>query len=473
MERLSFSETSGYDGLEAAIHLTRYALARELCKGRSVLDLACGEGYGSRLLADWGASRVIGVDVSKEAIEHARALFATSLVEYRLGDADSLLDMFPEERFDLIVSLETIEHVKNPEQLLSGFHRLLNPGGVLVLSCPNDWWYYPSSEESNPYHRRKYTFEEFRNMTQATLGPARAWYLGGPHAGFINVRLDTRREANAFSTQALMLHTTPIHAGMVLPAERSMGPTEESASYFVGFWTDDAEMDFGYVHGAATLPLSMDAFKHGFFAQTADTVHQLRQQLTDAREQLARSMNEGTVGIDDAPLASKLDRIQKLHADLTKRSSDLTLPEDVGNESGDAKLRYALLRERACEIEKEIVQRRYEIAMQKITALEDAQVRTLKQERWLRQTLVAARAESSRSGEELQTIREELQTTREKLRVTRDIQDRALSEVQRWSAHAEALAVEAQRYRHMRDVIPPGIRRLGMKLLRIARRMGK
>lgn len=462
MERLSFAEMSGYDGLEASIHLARYALVRELCKGKSVLDLACGEGYGSRLLVEWGADRVIGVDVSKEAIEQARTLFATPRVEYRLADANRLMDLFPEERFDLIVSLETIEHVEAPEQLLSDFQRLLNPGGVLVVSCPNDWWYYPSSQESNPYHRRKYTFEEFRTMAQATLGTARAWYLGGPHAGFINVRIDARQEADAFSTQALMLQTTAIDGGMTLPAERSMGPTETAASYFAGVWTDDAGVELGPLLGVATLPLSMDAFKYGFFAQTADTVHQLRQQLTEAREQLSRVASEGSIGIDDA-LSIKLDRIQKLHADLTRRAADFDLPEDLGNKTVDSRLRYALLREQACEIEKEIIQARLMAAIQKISVLERGEARTLQQEKWLRQSLLATQAESNRAKEEL------LSACDAQNRALSDARDQAL----RWASHAEALAIEAQRYRRIRDAIPASLRHFGMKWLRLAKRIGK
>lgn len=459
MERLSFAEMSGYNGLEASIHLARYALVRELCKGKSILDLACGEGYGSRLLAEWGAARVVGVDVSRDAIEQARALFATPRVDYRLADANALMNLFPEERFDLIVSLETIEHVEAPEQLLRDFQRLLKPGGVLALSCPNDWWYYPSAQESNPYHRRKYTFEEFRTMAQTVLGSARAWYFGGPHAGFINVRIDARQEADAFSTQALMLHASEIEGSMALPAERSMGPTETTASYFAGFWTADANVELGSFLGAATLPLSMDAFRHGFFAQTADTVHQLRQQLTEARELLVDGASESVFGIEDASLAIKLDRVQKLHADLTSRTADFDLAEDLGNKMVDSRLRYALLREQACELEKEIIQTRFVAATRRIASLERDEARALQQETWLRQTLLVTRAESDRAKEEL-------------LRA-RDAESQAQDQIHRWASHAETLLVEAQRYRRIRDAIPASFRHFGMKLLRIAKRIGK
>ena len=76
IERLTFDGSAPYSALEAAIHLNRYLVVRGLCRGRRVLDIACGEGYGSFLMTDvWGASSVAGVDISHEAIDNARRLF--------------------------------------------------------------------------------------------------------------------------------------------------------------------------------------------------------------------------------------------------------------------------------------------------------------------------------------------------------------------------------------------------------------
>ena len=75
MERLDFSDESKYSAIEASIHLNRYLSAKKFIKGKKVLDVACGEGYGTYLLKKWGAAKVTGVDISKEALFVARDKF--------------------------------------------------------------------------------------------------------------------------------------------------------------------------------------------------------------------------------------------------------------------------------------------------------------------------------------------------------------------------------------------------------------
>ncbi len=158
IERLSFAETQAYSAVEAAIHLCRYSLAQRLCAGKTVLDISCGEGYGSALMAThWGAAEVHGVDISEEAIGCARERFGAEHVTFHCRPADDLDEVFEAESFALIVCLETMEHVPDAGRLLASLRRLLKPDGVLVLTCPNDWWYYPTPAEGNPYHVRKFT----------------------------------------------------------------------------------------------------------------------------------------------------------------------------------------------------------------------------------------------------------------------------------------------------------------------------
>ncbi|MEO7916253.1 MAG: class I SAM-dependent methyltransferase, partial [Dokdonella sp.] len=100
-------------------HWHRYAFARSFCAGKRVLDAACGEGYGSNLLADV-AAEVVGVDLSEQAIKHARARYGTRQnLRFESADATALPDLG--ERFDIIVSFETLEHLQAQEALLAGF----------------------------------------------------------------------------------------------------------------------------------------------------------------------------------------------------------------------------------------------------------------------------------------------------------------------------------------------------------------
>lgn len=264
MERLSFGQNSRYDGLEAAIHIARYSFAKELCKGKRVLDAACGEGYGSRLLANWGASEVVGVDISAEAIASAQQHFASDNVKFIQNDAETLPRHFEPHSFDLIVSFETIEHVQDPELFLRNIRSLMKPGGVVAISCPNDWWYFPTDAERNPYHLRKYHLDEFRDLTESVLGQASAWFVGGPIAGFGNLQLGKYLADDNRSGQSQMLQTSETLHALFVPAELDAGPKPENASYFLGVW---GAPDYGSRPNAGTaiLPLSMDCFKKGIF----------------------------------------------------------------------------------------------------------------------------------------------------------------------------------------------------------------
>ncbi|GGA84674.1 hypothetical protein GCM10011521_23860 [Arenimonas soli] len=152
-------------------HWHRYALARPLATGRRVLDAACGEGYGSALIARAGG-RVLGLDADVETIEHARTRYAhiPGLV-YEQADATAL-DHLPDASFDLILSFETLEHVQAQEQLLDGFARLLAPGGLLLVSTPDKRVYTDLTGEVNPHHVRELYRDQFEALLAARF-PAR------------------------------------------------------------------------------------------------------------------------------------------------------------------------------------------------------------------------------------------------------------------------------------------------------------
>lgn len=144
--------------LVLAEHLARYRLAARLAGGGDVLDAACGEGYGSAMLAAAGAASVVGIDIDAATVAHARA---THGVDAREGDVSRL--PFDDGTFDLVVSFETIEHVAEPEAALDEFRRVLSPGGMLVVSTPNAGEYL----EDNPYHERELTLAQFAQALHA------------------------------------------------------------------------------------------------------------------------------------------------------------------------------------------------------------------------------------------------------------------------------------------------------------------
>lgn len=144
-------------------HLHRYAFALTFAGGKRVLDAACGEGYGSALLAD-RAQSVVGVDISAQAIEHARGRYAERR-NLRFEQADAVAFAARQaEPFDLVVSFETLEHLAEQDALLDGFSRALAPGGVLLISTPDKLHYSDQPGTSNPFHVRELYREEFERM---------------------------------------------------------------------------------------------------------------------------------------------------------------------------------------------------------------------------------------------------------------------------------------------------------------------
>jgi 2-polyprenyl-3-methyl-5-hydroxy-6-metoxy-1,4-benzoquinol methylase len=144
-------------------HLAVYEWIAPRVAGRRVVDMACGEGYGSDVLARSAAS-VVGVDANPEAHEHARLRY----VRPNLRFARDLVESFS-ERCDAVVFLQTIEHVQDAGAILEHFKAMLEPGGAAYVSTPNLLTLAaPGAEKSdNPWHVREYRAEEFRSLCEA------------------------------------------------------------------------------------------------------------------------------------------------------------------------------------------------------------------------------------------------------------------------------------------------------------------
>ncbi|HSE11893.1 MAG TPA: class I SAM-dependent methyltransferase [Rudaea sp.] len=146
-------------------HWHRYVFARAFAQGRRVLDAACGEGYGSAMLAA-SATSVLGVDIDAAAVAHARQRYAAHAnLRFEQGDCTAL--NADEAQFDLIVSFETLEHVAAQEALIAGFSRALAPDGLLIVSSPDKRTYSEKSGFRNEFHVR----ELYRDELLALLRP--------------------------------------------------------------------------------------------------------------------------------------------------------------------------------------------------------------------------------------------------------------------------------------------------------------
>ena len=143
-------------------HLAVYEWIAARCAGLDVVDMACGEGYGTDVLAR-RARRVTGVDANPDAFEHARAKYTQAGVRF----VRDLIETYIEP-CDAVVFLQTIEHVKQPEKVLAHFKQMAD---VVYVSTPNVLTLAPpgADKSDNPWHLREYRAREFRSLCERTF----------------------------------------------------------------------------------------------------------------------------------------------------------------------------------------------------------------------------------------------------------------------------------------------------------------
>jgi 2-polyprenyl-3-methyl-5-hydroxy-6-metoxy-1,4-benzoquinol methylase len=143
-------------------HLVVYEWIAQRVAGKRVVDMACGEGYGSDVLAG-SAAAAVGVDANPEAHDHARLRYRRENLRFERDLVESFA-----EPCDAVVFLQTIEHVQDPAAILEHFKSMLAPGGVAYVSTPNLLTLAPPGAEKsdNPWHVKEYRAEEFRALCE-------------------------------------------------------------------------------------------------------------------------------------------------------------------------------------------------------------------------------------------------------------------------------------------------------------------
>ncbi len=142
----------------AAEHYHRYFFAAGLVSGKHVLDIASGEGYGARILAQ-SAARVTGVDIFPEAVANATQRYAGENISFLEGGAAAI--PLPDASVDVTVSFETLEHLHEQEAMIGEIRRVLRDDGLLVISTPNKSLY---RRDNDRFHVRELFREEFLSL---------------------------------------------------------------------------------------------------------------------------------------------------------------------------------------------------------------------------------------------------------------------------------------------------------------------
>jgi len=154
LERASEGITPWYFKRLFREHKIRYLFAKKFVKNKIVVDVACGNGFGTYILARSGAKFLYGIDNDKVVISYAKQKYKDDNIKFIPGNAEKI--PLRSNLADVIVSLETIEHLKYPKKFLKEAKRIIKPGGLLVLSTPNG----EVSYEDNLFHIKEYTFSE-------------------------------------------------------------------------------------------------------------------------------------------------------------------------------------------------------------------------------------------------------------------------------------------------------------------------
>ena len=142
-------------------HYGRYEFALQFCRGKVVLDAPAGEGFGSARLSTV-AREVVGVDLSEQAVSHAREMYKSEHLSFRVDDI-AVLSGLENETFDVITCFEGIEHLSAQEQplVLRRFTEILKPDGVLLISTPNKTLYSDLPQHKNEFHQKEFYFDEY------------------------------------------------------------------------------------------------------------------------------------------------------------------------------------------------------------------------------------------------------------------------------------------------------------------------
>ena len=228
-------------------HVHRYALARQLAAGKRVLDMACGEGYGAALVAPV-ARHVTGVDLSAEAIAHARRRYGL-LPNLDFIEADATCFDPGESRYDLALSFETLEHVEAQEALVAGLANALAPGGCALVSSPDKAVYSDQRGYSNEFHVRELYRDELlallgrhfrcvRLYGQRLMFHSTIWALDAPRASVLaqTAMEDGRIDANVAAAPMYFIAVCAQRESDLLPLSS------------VNLFADEAESVYAHYH---------------------------------------------------------------------------------------------------------------------------------------------------------------------------------------------------------------------------------
>ncbi len=255
-----------YQSLTYGEHLARYKAALGLVKNKVVLDVASGAGYGSALLAEQ-AKKVIGIDYDPQAVNYAASLYKKGNLSFELANAEAL--PCADQSVDVVVSLETIEHLPHPEKFVQEVIRVLKPKGVFYVSTPNDDEYI----EGNTFHLHEFRFKELHELMQKYFKHTHYYYQGTWYAsGVLSEQNFTGNKPHN------------------VPATKTFGQETHKAIYYLAVATNSNE-----VPPLEEMIIASDAFsaRNSFIEHQKQEkeIHRIRSEISRLDTELSAILN--------------------------------------------------------------------------------------------------------------------------------------------------------------------------------------
>jgi GT2 family glycosyltransferase/2-polyprenyl-3-methyl-5-hydroxy-6-metoxy-1,4-benzoquinol methylase len=314
-------------------HCHRYAAVLEIVSGKQVLDVACGEGYGSALMSDFAAS-VTGVDLAEDAVRHATETYGDrdNLSFFR---ASALALGFANATFDVIVSFETIEHLAEQAQMLAELRRVLKANGTLVISSPNRPVYSEQSGEQNPFHVKELDFNELELLLKSQF-PAVRYYGQRMMMGSVIQPVDGNQSAySAWHDDGVSIRpqsgkfSEPVYFLAVCAAEESMLPILDSSvvypdqldlvTHYVGFakWAQSLDSVVEERDGLIKAINEVVAERDTQVASLTRIVAERNTQVTDLNQAMAA--RDGLIASINQVVAERDSQIANLTEETIRR----------------------------------------------------------------------------------------------------------------------------------------------------------
>lgn len=329
-------------------HLHRYAVSLALCEGKSVLDIACGEGYGSALLARVAKS-VVGVDIDPTTLNYARQSYYNENLKFLVGSCDSI--PLPDHSVEVVTSFETIEHHDRHEEMMLEIKRVLTPNGLLIISSPNRFIYSDQPNYVNEFHVKELYYDELMDLLSRH---------------FKHVRCDGQRLATGsfvFPLNASGGDHYAAYSGDAQLLTKKIGPLP-SPVYFIAVCSDSSLRETGltsvYIDAKDDLLNKLETERLSHINELQLQVRRLEERISAERatyeSQLKNSGEELTlarhhIGTQDSELKRGRAQLASYEAELAQRTEECTVAQNrISQQEAELARARAQLDQRTAEI---------------------------------------------------------------------------------------------------------------------------